>query len=274
MSKAGHPQQEAKFSSVRAICIGSLLLGVGAFWIMVQELMLSAGSLSSNTPPVGAVGLFLAVLSMVLLLQLIKARWSIGRKELLVIYCMLATFFPLASQGLWHRFVGVIVDVQTTWFRINVPAHMLPRGPELIVNGRFEDGLAGWEGQATTRKVTLPDGAVVTCAVLENKEEGESCELIQKVPRKGEDGSDRFNPGQKFFVGTTFRRDNFTAESFFSRSASIDGKRWKQEWSIGHQSSGWMGYPENGFDLLDIPEHMIEYVEAEAETAQTIQDTV
>ena len=62
---------------MRAVAIGSLLLGVGAFWVMVQELMLSAGSLSSNSPPVGAVGLFLAVLSMTLLLQFVKVPWFV-----------------------------------------------------------------------------------------------------------------------------------------------------------------------------------------------------
>ena len=105
--------QSERFSAVRAISIGAVLLVVGSFWIIVQELLLNAGSLSSSSPPVGAVGLFLAVLSIALLLQLLKARWNLGRKELLIIYCMLVTSLPLASQGLWHRFVGVIVDVET-----------------------------------------------------------------------------------------------------------------------------------------------------------------
>ena len=240
--------QSEKFSAVRAISIGAVLLVVGSFWIIVQELLLDAGSLTSNSPPVGAVGLFLAVLSIALLLQLLKARWNLGRKELLVIYCMLVTSLPLASQGLWHRFVGVLVDVRTTWFQIPAPAHMMPRGPELAGNSRFDQGLEGWQGKATTRQVELPDKTVVTCAVLDNQGQDTTSDLIQFIPRQAEDGTDRFVPGEKFVIGVTFRRDNFTQESFFSSSTSIDGRRWQQLSSLGYESSGWMGYPVNGFD--------------------------
>jgi hypothetical protein len=245
MPDAGDSQ---RFSAVRAISIGSVLLVVGSFWIIVQELLLNAGSLTSSSPPVGAVGLFMAVLSVVLLLQFIKMRWQLGRKELLIIYCMLMTFLPLASQGLWYRFVGMIVDVRTTWFRIPTPEHMMPRGPELIVNGAFEQELTGWEGNARPQRITLPDETVAACAVLDNQGDAKAGALIQVVSRKAEDGSDRFIPGQKFVIDTTFRRVDFTAASFFSLSTSIDGERWQQEWSLGHESSGWMGYPENDFD--------------------------
>ena len=241
--------QSERFSAIRAISIGAVLLVVGAFWIIVQELLLSAGSLTSNSPPVGAVGLFLAVLSIVLLLQLVKTRWHLGRKELLIIYCMLVTFLPLASQGLWHRFVGIMVDTRTSWFRMPVPAHMVPRGPELLTNRGFADGLAGWEGKAATTRITLPDGSVTDCAVLDNKgKKGATCNLIRMIPRQAEDGSDRFVPGQKFVIDTTYRRVDFTQESFFSVSTSIDGRRWQQLWSLGYESSGWMGYPVNDFD--------------------------
>ena len=241
--------QSERFSAIRAISIGAVLLVVGAFWIIVQELLLSAGSLTSNSPPVGAVGLFLGVLSIVLLLQLVKTRWHLGRKELLIIYCMLVTFLPLASQGLWHRFVGIMVDTRTSWFRMPVPAHMVPRGPELLTNRGFADGLAGWEGKAATTRITLPDGSVTDCAVLDNKgKKGATCNLIRMIPRQAEDGSDRFVPGQKFVIDTTYRRVDFTQESFFSVSTSIDGRRWQQLWSLGYESSGWMGYPVIDFD--------------------------
>ena len=103
---------QERFSAIRAICIGSILLVIGAVWIVVQELLLGAGSLTASSPPVGAVGLFVALLTIVLLLQWLRVRLSLGRKELLVIYCMLVTFFPLASQGLWQRFVGIFISVK------------------------------------------------------------------------------------------------------------------------------------------------------------------
>ena len=101
------------FSAVRAICIGSVLLVVGAFWVVVQEILLNAGNISANAPPVGAVGLFLGVLTIAVLLGIIRRRWALDRRELLLIYCMLITFFPLASQGLWQRFVGTMISART-----------------------------------------------------------------------------------------------------------------------------------------------------------------
>ena len=92
-------QGQTRFSAVRAICIGAVLLVVGAFWVVLQEILLNAGDLSSNAPPVGAVGLFLGVLSAAVMLGMIRRKWGLDRRELLLIYCMLITFFPLASQG-------------------------------------------------------------------------------------------------------------------------------------------------------------------------------
>ena len=87
------------YSPVRAICIGSLLLAVGALWITVQELVLGTGSLSSTAPPVGAVGLFMAVLCVALTLRWLQKRWGVHRRELLIIYCMLVTFLPVGHRG-------------------------------------------------------------------------------------------------------------------------------------------------------------------------------
>ena len=215
------------FSAIRAVCIGSLLLVVGAVWIVVQELLLNAGSLTSSSPPVGAVGLFVALLSIVLLLQWLRVRLSLGRKELLVIYCMLVTFFPLASQGLWHRFVGILIDVRTfDSYPAHVPGHMIPQGVELITNGQFTQGLENWQGQATAHQYQHRD-TTLPAALLANTGDEEIRELIQSIPRRAADGSDRFVPGQKFFLAIDVKRSGFTSRSWFSGAMGVDGKRWE-----------------------------------------------
>ena len=253
----GRSEQEQSFSAVRAICIGSVLLVVGAFWIVVQELLLNAGSLSSSSPPVGAVGLFLALLSIILLLQLIRTRWCLGRKELLIIYCMLVTFFPLASQGMWQRFVGIIVNVRTFWaYKAPMPDHMIPRGPELVQNNSFAYGMKGWTGQAKPHQFE-EDGLKITCVVLKNDNKDDISQIKQWIPRKAEDGTDRFIPGQKFVLLARLRRSDFVQGTYFTGNISLDGERWLTlqhpglgPFSLGHTTSSWMGYTRIGFDDL------------------------
>ena len=184
--------EQDNFSAVRAACIGAALLVVGSVWIVVQELLLNAGSLASSTPPVGAVGLFLAMLTIVLLLQRMRAKWGLGRKELLLIYCMLVTFFPLASQGLWHRFVGMLVSVRTSnAYPVHVPEYMIPRGPELIRNGEFAQGMEHWQGQAALHQYHHRDISRPS-ALLANDQAEQTCQLQQWIPRQALDGTDKY----------------------------------------------------------------------------------
>ena len=225
------------FSALRAIVIGAVLLIVGSFWIIIQELLLNAGSLSSSSPPVGAVGLFAAALSVVLLLQWVRIRWGLGRKELLLIYCMLITFFPLASEGLWHRFVGIILSVRTNEsYAVEIPDRMIPRGPEMIRNNEFKEGLDYWNGQAKVHTYQHKD-TIRPAVLLANDNDEDICNLIQRIPRKDENGNDRFAPGQKFALCTYTKRWGFVSGSWFSLSMSVDGKRWRYGGNMGRDSA-------------------------------------
>ena len=218
---------QERFSAIRAICIGSILLVIGAVWIVVQELLLGAGSLTASSPPVGAVGLFVALLTIVLLLQWLRVRLSLGRKELLVIYCMLVTFFPLASQGLWQRFVGIFISVNAFGsYPTHVPDHMVPRGVELVRNGDFAAGLKHWEGDASEHR--YEHGQISRpAALLTNDGLKDVSELRQWLPRRGEDGNDRFAPGEKFRLAVDMKLSGMVAGSWFSSAISPDRKRWE-----------------------------------------------
>ena len=216
-----------RFSAARAIAIGSLLILIGAFWVVVQELLLNAGSLSSDTPPVGAVGLFLAVLTVGVLLQFVRRHWGLGRRELLLIWCMLVTFLPLASQGLWQRFVGIILTVGSfDQYPADVPDHMLPRGPELLRNGGFGDGLAHWTGAAAVATLDV-GGAPRPVARLAGDDDADVCEMVQRLARRGADGIDRFAPKMKFELRVRARRAQFGSGAWFSVDIGADGRRWR-----------------------------------------------
>ena len=213
------------FRPVRAISIGAMLLILGSFWIIVQELLLDAGSLSANAPPVGAVGLFAALLSVSISLGWLRRRWQLGRRELLVIYCMLVSFFPLASEGLWHRFVGILISVRQ-FYEAQVPAHMIPGGPELLQNNRFTDGLNHFSGTAQAHTYHHKQ-TTLAAALLANDQADGMCDLIQRVKRRDGDGRDRFAPGQKFNILIYGKWQDLVPGSWFSLAMSLDGQVWR-----------------------------------------------
>lgn len=219
---------QTRFSAVRAICIGSVLLVVGAFWVVVQEILLNAGDLSSNAPPVGAVGLFLGVLTIAMLLGTIHRKWRLDRRELLLIYCMLITFFPLASQGLWQRFIGTMISSRTfTAYTMPMPGYMIPQDDRnFIQNPNFDRGLDGWEGDATATRVTQ-QGHRVPAALFSNDDPSQISDLRQFIPRRGPDGKDWFGPGQALRLEVRVHPLDLDPGADLRAAISVDGHRWE-----------------------------------------------
>jgi hypothetical protein len=237
------------FSAVRAICIGSVLLVVGAFWVVVQEILLNAGNISANAPPVGAVGLFLGVLTIAVLLGVIRRRWALDRRELLLIYCMLITFFPLASQGLWQRFVGTMISARTfTAYTMPMPRYMVPQGADnLIRNPAFEEGLEGWEGDLETTEVT-ENNRPVPAALFANNSPDSVCDLKQFIPRRAADGTDLFGPGQVMRLEARIRPIALKSSARFRADISVDDHRWEDA-SLGMPS--WLQLSQLSRETVD-----------------------
>ena len=106
-----------------------------------------------------------------------------------------------------------------------VPRHVVPRGPDLVRNGRFEDGLAHWDGTARTE--TAPSaGGLVRVAVLSNQKTGQTSDLMQWIPRRDGQGDARFTAREAVACLFRVRAAQFGRGSWFSGSISADGDRW------------------------------------------------
>src|SRR5437773_12424263 len=98
--------------SYRALVIGLAGILVAGLWIHFHEVLAPHPTvLAENSPPAGAVGIFVGVLLIGGLLARFHRALRLAKGELLVIYAMLVIAAPLMSQGMWHRFLGLLVAI-------------------------------------------------------------------------------------------------------------------------------------------------------------------
>ena len=90
-----------KSFNARSFAIGLISLALLAAWSHWHcVLVVNRTSLNDNSPPVGAVGVFLGVLLIVCLYEMLNRKLRLPRGELIVIYAMLAVPFKSYTQPL------------------------------------------------------------------------------------------------------------------------------------------------------------------------------
>lgn len=127
------------------VCLFALLL-MGA-WIEYQECYRVGGPFAENAPPNSAVAVVLILLLISGLLYLLRKTFALRTQELVFIYAALLIAAPLMTQGMWHRFFGLVTAVpHYRDFKSyeSLPPMLWPHGENLVVNGRFVKGLDGF----------------------------------------------------------------------------------------------------------------------------------
>jgi hypothetical protein len=196
------------------VCLVSLLLmGV---WVEYEELYNTyGGPLAENSPANSAVGVLLVALGISAALGWLRRRLRLATAELVVIYAALIMAAPLMSQGLWHRFFGLVTAVpHNADFKSyeSLPPMLWPHGPNLLPNGRFEHGLEGYAAEGgqpdwdwvawRERKWRVP--------VLDNRgQTNTSAALAFTLPASA------VVPGEKFLFSGLVRTRGFAGQSAY-----------------------------------------------------------
>ena len=126
------------------VCLFALLLM--GMWNEYHTCFLGAGgdALLENSPPNGAVTTLVIVLFIAALLYRFRRSFGLVTAELVVIFAALLIAAPLMTQGLWHRLFGLVAALphnQDFKSYESLPSMLWPHGDNLVVNGRFVDGL-------------------------------------------------------------------------------------------------------------------------------------
>jgi len=199
-----------------------------AIWIHFHEVLVpNANILAENSPPAGAVGIFLGVLLIGGLITRLAPRLYLNRGELVVIYAMLVTSAPLMSQGMWHRFLGLVTAIpraERNFALVDSFSEKLwPHGPHLIKDRRFAEGPGSQIVSEPASAIAMiktdasPIGATTaiefSCATAEDAQgEPTRTTLRIRVPRY-RDGHEILVPGERYRLTSLIRISELGSQS-------------------------------------------------------------
>jgi len=193
-------------------------------WIEFEECysFMSGGPLAENSPPnsLGVVLLVLVVIGAVLYL----ARRSLGLRtaEFVVIYAALLVAAPMMTQGMWHRFFGLLAALpheQDFKTYESLPEMLWPHGKNLCVNGRFVQGLdtLTLEGMPAPEWGTIDwQGKDWKSLRLTNRAGStERATLVFRLPRTAKDRGATLVPGESYLFSCLVKASGLQKDSYY-----------------------------------------------------------
>jgi len=229
--------REARTLSYRAVVIGIASMVLLAIWVHFREVLIP-GRLVHNSPPAGAVGVFLGVLLVGGGIAWLRPRLRLAQGELIVIYTMLVVSAPLMSQGMWHRFLAFVVAIPSHQHNLalvdSFPETLWPHGPHLVENRRFADGGVNGPqvsvepaGRAHAIDVDRsPIGSTTALELVNPKPSGNAplprTQLRLRVARH-RDGRPPLVPGESYYVTALVRLTGLSGRSRLTLELVSDG---------------------------------------------------
>jgi hypothetical protein len=185
-------------------------------------LVINRTSLNDNSPPVGAVGVFLGVFVIICLYEVVNRKFRLPRGELVVIYTMLVVAAPWMGHGIWYRFIGLVYTIPRDTNQARLFHHysdkLWPHGPQLNRNKDFADGFKGYvltiapskDEEGVESPLPDPEGRVIIEDLNGNKQGIDTCvamhtndiEMLQlraRIPTV-RDGETQLVPGENYLV--------------------------------------------------------------------------
>ncbi len=209
----------------RAVAVGTFALIILAVWVHFHEVLVPmANILAENSPPAGAVGVLLGVIGIGVLLARLRPSLRLSRGELAVVYAMLVAAAPIMSQGMWHRFLGLVSAIPLTpdYQRLtdSYSEKLWPHGEQLISNRRFAKGLKEVEIEPAERARLFkaertPVGAVTALELVnpESAEYNETAILRIPIKRFNSAGRERLVPGERYYFAMLVRLEDMAVSS-------------------------------------------------------------
>jgi len=219
--------------SFRAALIAIASMVVVGIWIQFHEVLLGYNILAENTPPAGAVGVFLGIILIGGVLTWLRPQLRLTKGELIVIYAALMVCAPLMTQGMWRRFLGLTFSVPRNYMGLvdSYSEKLWPHGEHLIPDRCFAKGLGPDMEAAPADRVQVVDvpksrvGAV-RAVQIENADTAADADAETtfriRVPRV-RDGREILVPGEKYYLTALFRLTGFISRSYIEVEVVSDG---------------------------------------------------
>lgn len=225
------PQQHVtRGLTVRSFIVCLFALFLMGVWVEYEELYnYYGGPLAENAPPNSAVGVIVILLAISGVLYLLYRPLRLKPQEMVVILAALLVAAPLMTQGMWHRFFGLISSIpHNEDFKSyeSLPSMLWPHGPNLV-DGPFNKQLNGFEfsGNGKQTWVTEPwRGREWACPRLDNGTAPGTQSLLSLVLPVREGKRQLLVPGENFLFSCLVKAEGLQSGStYFVRLQADDG---------------------------------------------------
>ena len=208
------------------ICLFALLLM--GMWNEYQICYLSGASLLENSPPNGAISTLVIVLVIGAVLYRLRRNFGLATAELVVIYAALLAAAPLMTQGLWHRLFGLMAAIphdQDFKTYESLPSMLWPHGDNLVINGRFVEGLDGFTVKGGTpgwEEVAWKDRSW-RCPQLSNGADSDGQSTLALTLDRRRHHREILVPGENYLFSCLVKVDGLMQGSYYFVKMSVDG---------------------------------------------------
>jgi hypothetical protein len=204
-----------------------LLMGI---WIEYEELYCYyGGPLAENAPPNSAVGVILILLFLSAVLYMIRRPLRLTGAELVVVYAALLVAAPLMTQGMWHRFFGLLAAIpHNEDFKSyeSLPSILWPHGPNMV-NGTFDGKIGDFTLEGGTEKQILSwskepwRNKTWACPTLKNSSPTGQSALAVEIPK----AQAHLVPGENLLISALVKAQGFQAGSSYAMTLEADGNK-------------------------------------------------
>ncbi len=224
--------QQQRGLTIRSFIVCLVAMFMMGIWIEYEELYNTyGGPLGENSPANSAVGIICAVLIISGALYKLRKSLRLATAELVVIYAALILAAPLMTQGLWHRFFGLVTGIphyQDFKSYESLPPMLWPHGENLAANGRFERGIDGFVhvggGTFDWSQVEWKNKLWKSPALSNGNNPDARATLALPLARRDKSGREILVPGESFLVTALVKADGFVGDSsYFIKMQADDG---------------------------------------------------
>ena len=217
--------------TLRSFCIALVAMFTMGVWIEYEELYNNVGGpLAENSPPNSAIGVIVALLVICGLLYKLRRGLRLAVAELVVIYAALVLAAPLMTQGMWHRFFGLVAGVphnQDFKTYQSLPPMLWPHGDNLCPNGKFPNQLDGFThiggGSVSWDEVEIGAGEHRQSPGLANGTNTAAQSALQwTMNRRDGQGREVLVPGERFLFSMLVKTEGFSKASSYSAKMQAD----------------------------------------------------
>ncbi|HUW33983.1 MAG TPA: DUF6785 family protein [Planctomycetota bacterium] len=217
------------FRSVCASLFAMLLMGMH---IQLVEIILHDGSAEAEQSlPISAMIVFVGFAVACGLLRWVSKHALLTRQELLCVFFAMLISAPMMTQGMWHRFIGLISSPPRTASFSYLDAYsdkLWPHGPNLVEGGLDESNKAALTERGNPpewAEVEYKEGRSARLPVLRNSRPDEVSSITLTIPLRantmvrpygrGADGKPHARRGERHLISCLVRPEGLSTQSFY-----------------------------------------------------------